>query len=84
MSCILTSNQYTDFHRLMADHSCHTKKNSKIVQGVDPLYDVDIDDIVHNIDIDYIPDFLYLSIWCKQMDVDMISIHYCQYEHSRN
>lgn len=41
----------------MADHSYHTKKNSKIVQGVDPLYDVDIDDIVRNIDIDYIPDF---------------------------
>lgn len=41
----------------MADHSYHLKKNSKIVQGVDPLYDVDIDDIVRNIDIDYIPDF---------------------------
>lgn len=54
------------------------------MQGVDPLYDVDIDDIVHNIDIDYVPDFLYLSIWCKQIDIDMISIYYCQYQHSRN
>lgn len=47
----------------MADHSYHTKKNSKIVQGVDPLYDVDIDDIVRNIDIDYIPDFFVLNKW---------------------
>lgn len=54
---IITQIEYCIFHRLMADHSYHTKKNSKIVQVVDPLYDVDIDDIVRNIDIDYIPDF---------------------------